>query len=129
MARNSSRAVIVKDDKVLMIERYKNSRHYYVFPGGGIDEGEAPEETVVRELQEELGLEIHEPKLIYTLEEDAGTQYFYLVKEYAGEPVIGGEEKERSDENNVYLPGWFDISSLKGLDIWPELIDNIYRNK
>jgi 8-oxo-dGTP pyrophosphatase MutT (NUDIX family) len=128
VARNSSRAVIVKDDKVLMIERYKNGRHYYVFPGGGMEDGENPEGTVVRELQEELNLKIDKPKLIYALEEDAGTQYFYLVKDYLGVPVISGEEKERSDENNVYLPGWFDISSLKDLDIWPELIDNIYRN-
>ena len=31
---------------------------YYAFPGGGIDPGEKKEETLIREIREELGLEV-----------------------------------------------------------------------
>ncbi len=31
-------AVIIKDDKILLIRRIKNGQEYYVFPGGGVKE-------------------------------------------------------------------------------------------
>ena len=51
--RPSSRAVIVKDGKVLLnhIGKYE----CYEFPGGGIEEGETPEEALIREVTEETG--------------------------------------------------------------------------
>ena len=52
--RISSRAVIVENDKVLTMFRRKikdgKVKEYYVIPGGGQDDGEALEETVIREL-------------------------------------------------------------------------------
>ena len=57
--RRSSRAVIIEDNKLLYIFRRKiddlgNISEYYVIPGGGIEDNETKEETVVRELKEEL---------------------------------------------------------------------------
>jgi len=58
--RNRSVAIVVRNGKILM-ERlcYKgenNGREFFSIPGGGIEEGETPEQTVLRELKEECGL-------------------------------------------------------------------------
>lgn len=52
-------ALIDADGRILMCERPIGKTHpgLWEFPGGKIEEGERPEETIVRELREELGIE------------------------------------------------------------------------
>jgi len=52
--RPSVRGIIIKDGKIAMIHSLKYD--YYKLPGGGIEEGEAYEETLIREVKEESGL-------------------------------------------------------------------------
>jgi len=40
--RNRSGIILIEDDKLALIERYRTGLHYFIFPGGGIDEGESP---------------------------------------------------------------------------------------
>lgn len=47
------KSVIVKKDKVLLLKRYDASR-YWDIPGGRIDDNESVEQTLVRELKEEV---------------------------------------------------------------------------
>ena len=60
--RIGARAVIIENGKVLTMfrRRIKNGevREYYVIPGGGQDAGETLEDTVKRELQEEMNVNI-----------------------------------------------------------------------
>jgi 8-oxo-dGTP pyrophosphatase MutT (NUDIX family) len=58
--RRGAVAIVVRDGRMLVIRR---SRHViaplvYCFPGGGIEDGESEEAAVVREVFEELGVEI-----------------------------------------------------------------------
>src|SRR5512142_628749 len=50
--------VLIQNDKVALIERHRAGLEYYVFPGGGVDEGETPEHAAVREAMEELGIDV-----------------------------------------------------------------------
>ena len=58
--RNVSRAVVLEDDKVLILKVKRNDEFgnttYLETSGGGVDEGETPEEAVLREIDEELGV-------------------------------------------------------------------------
>jgi len=51
--RVTAKAVITKDNKFLLVEEPDKR---WEFPGGKIEFGDTPEDTLKRELQEELGL-------------------------------------------------------------------------
>lgn len=55
-------AIIIIDEKILCVQRGQNKYDYiskkFEFPGGKIEEGERPHDTVVREIQEELNMTI-----------------------------------------------------------------------
>ncbi|MCR5837968.1 MAG: NUDIX domain-containing protein [Lachnospiraceae bacterium] len=52
--RPSVRGVIIRGDKIALVHSLKFD--YYKFPGGGMDEGETYEDTLIREVREESGL-------------------------------------------------------------------------
>jgi 8-oxo-dGTP diphosphatase len=58
-------ALIDTDSRVLIAQRPqgKSLAGLWEFPGGKIEAGERPEETLIRELNEELGITVREPCL------------------------------------------------------------------
>jgi len=61
--RPAAYAIIVADGKILLMKE----RGLFHMPGGGIDLGELPEDGVIREVKEETGLTVTNPRLAGTL--------------------------------------------------------------
>ncbi len=85
--------VLLRDNKVALIERYRAGMHYFAFPGGHVEPGESPEEAAVREAKEELGLDVSIQRLLAEIWWRDRPQYYYLVEAKGGEFGSGtGEE-------------------------------------
>ena len=64
-------AIIVKDKQILATQRgYGNYAGYWEFPGGKIEDGETPEQALVREIKEELDTEIVIDDFLVEVEHD-----------------------------------------------------------
>ena len=64
-------AIIIHDGKILATQRgYGEFKDGWEFPGGKIEQGETPEEALIREIREELDSEIEVGELFDTVEYD-----------------------------------------------------------
>lgn len=119
--RNRGSVVIIENNKVGLIQRIRDGSVYYVFPGGGIEDGETPEEGAKREALEELGVELRVNECIAKVQYN-GTQYYFLSEIING--TFGtGKGEEFTDEGNVkgtYLPIWVDIKRLSSIEVKPK---------
>ena len=62
-------AVIRREDEVFATQRgYGSYKDWWEFPGGKIEEGESPEEALVREIREELDTDIEVMSFLQTVE-------------------------------------------------------------
>jgi 8-oxo-dGTP pyrophosphatase MutT (NUDIX family) len=115
-----ARIVLIENNALLLMHRLKSGREFYSFPGGGIEEGETPENAAVRETKEETGLTVTVIKKLWEIESVGRREYFFLVKKTGGIIMLGGPEKERQSENNVYALEWIPLEKLGSLTVFPE---------
>ncbi|TBT53669.1 NUDIX domain-containing protein [Vibrio parahaemolyticus] len=65
--------------EILLIKRLKDSRIYWVFPGGGVEFRELLSQAIVREIFEETSLEIDNPEEIFSVINRGRKEHFFLV--------------------------------------------------
>jgi len=109
--------VLIENGKVALIERHRAGKHYYVFPGGGVDEGETSEQAAIREMEEETGLRVTVQRKLAEIHFGLSEQVYYLVDRLDGEFGTGtGEEFTDSNPDDptegVYIPIWMPLEDL-----------------
>ena len=74
-------ALLDQDGRVLIAQRPEGKAlaGLWEFPGGKVEMGEAPEATLIRELQEELGITVKEPCLAPLTFASFAYPYFHLL--------------------------------------------------
>ena len=113
--RKKAIAVIIKDDKVLLMRRIKDGRQFFVLPGGGVKIKENLESAAVRVIREEFDLEIKIDTFLFRMENQGRTEFYFLVKSFEGEPRISGEIRQIINENNQYHLQWKKLNTLDKL--------------
>ena len=81
-------AIIIREGKIALIKRGNEpARGKWSIPGGLVELGESPEQAVIRETKEEVGLEVDNPKLVdvvsnIDLDDKGKVKYHYVIIDY-----------------------------------------------
>ncbi len=100
-------AIIIKDNKIFATQRgYGEFKDGWEFPGGKVEQGEAPENAIVREIKEELDTVIEVKEYFDTVEYDYPN--FHLSMKCYICAVVSGKFKLLEHE----AAKWLDKDSL-----------------
>jgi ADP-ribose pyrophosphatase len=117
---NAASVALVRDGRVLLIKRaYAPYQHLWTFPGGRMDPGETVEQCAIREVQEELGVVIRNPRL--ALVQSLGRDGAYRLAVFATTDFTG--RIAPSDEIGDHK--WVDPGMLPALRTTSRLDDVI----
>ena len=124
--RNRSVVFVIRNKKILM-ERLnypeEGKDDFYSIPGGGIEDGETPEQAAIRELKEECGLDGTIVRKLSELYNHNRTEYAFEVKVSDDqEPITGYDPEEAGNENpplkEVLWLGLDEISEKDRAFLW-----------
>ncbi|MDE2019774.1 MAG: NUDIX domain-containing protein [Patescibacteria group bacterium] len=122
--------IIIKNEKILLLRRFRNNEEYYVFPGGGVEEGETFEGALKREMWEEMSIKIDGAQLLFEFDQSQeyyGTpltekNHYYRIENFEGIPTLGGPEKERMNEQNQYHIEWISFAKIGKMEnLFPKI--------
>jgi len=133
--RNSAKAVIINNGRILLIKNKTDSDLWYLLPGGGQHAKENLHDTLKREVIEECGINVNIEKL-------------FLIREYIGKNhEFGQEDKDvhgvefmfLCDTNsaiiNPTLPDrnqisadWIDLKTINETNLYPKFLKKILFN-
>jgi 8-oxo-dGTP diphosphatase len=124
-------AIIIDRDQILL-EKRKNSpgRGKWSVPGGLVNLGETTEEAVIREVKEETGLEVYDPRLIdvvnyICLGEKGGVIYHYVIIDYFVNSK-DGKPKAASDADDLK---WVSFDEVEKYDLTQSFRRFFQRNR
>ena len=130
--RTRAGIVLIEDNKVALIERHRAGLDYFVFPGGGVDEGESSEQGAIREAMEELGIQVAIKQKAAEIHFGRTSNHIYfLVEKVSGEFGTGtGEEftdaNPEDPQEGIYVPIWMPLEELaQHHNIYPSDLTNL----
>jgi 8-oxo-dGTP diphosphatase len=111
-----------EENKILLLKRSENDQWMagkFALVGGGCEEHEIPEETMIREIKEETNLSVKKPKLVYSTIEGNTFVYVFIAK------TNNSDRIKINDEHTGYV--WVNSSEISTHDTVPNIMDMIKR--
>jgi len=109
--------LIIRGDKILLgLKKRGFGEGRWNGFGGKLKENETIEQSLIREVQEESGLEVINPEKVAVIEfefegkEEILEVHYYKILYFDGEPI----------ETEEMLPKWFNIHELPFDKMWPD---------
>lgn len=119
MKRDRSQAMVIRDNKILLVKHRLFGREFYCLPGGGIDEGESPEEAAVRELKEEAGVDgsVLRKLTVQYKPDNKGEVHTFLLEIPEDAVATKGIDPELApEEQSIISVAWLSLEEIGAVD-------------
>lgn len=119
--------ILLKDKKLLVEKSF--GKESFISPGGSIEEGESPEEALIRELKEEFSIEVRakDLEIFGTFSASAANHpgqfvemNVFIVNNWQGEPIASSEVEEIAWIDSA-IPEDMKVGSIFAHDVIPKL--------
>ncbi|MEW6608517.1 MAG: NUDIX hydrolase [bacterium] len=112
--------VVLKEDKILLVQHQKKGRKYWLLPGGRVNFGETLIEAIQREMLEEANIKVKVGDLLFisdAISPDIDSKRHIINIFFEGE-MIGGELKIGNEEILQQIE-FIPVSQLDKLTFYP----------
>jgi 8-oxo-dGTP diphosphatase len=114
MNRPRAFAAIFKNNQILMTKHDYPDKTFWTLPGGGLETGETFEEAVIREVREEVNLNVKVVGFLFSGQYSGGEERCYLVQLLDDLPPKLGYDPELCDAKQTLTEvKWFPIEEMK----------------
>lgn len=117
--RNSAKALVINDGKMLALKLTDETGDFYIMPGGGQLPGETLIEAARREVAEETGLDVAPREAVFIIEGVRGESFQRVDIVFLCDYIGKRRDIERHFDNNQRGVEWLEISRLSALPLYP----------
>lgn len=120
--RNSAKALIIKDGKMLAIKLQENGEVWYIVPGGGQETEELLPDAACREVAEELGISVAPKELVFVVEGIHGESFHRVDLVFLCEYIAEIPNAALHGDPNQIGFDWIDIKTLNTQPLYPSIL-------
>jgi ADP-ribose pyrophosphatase YjhB (NUDIX family) len=121
----ASSGILERDGRFLLVlRRNPPSADMYAFPGGRAEAGETPDDTALREFEEETGIKARNPRIFATYDlkqhdADGHLSSHFLLSVFRVEADVEAVAVAADDAADL---GWFTIEEIRRLPTPPSVL-------
>lgn len=131
MRRDRAQAMVVRDNKILMVKHEMDGRIFYCIPGGGVEENETYEEAAIRELKEESCVEgkiVRKLSIQYKPDNKGEVHTFLIEIDKMQCPKAGIDPELPASEQTIRSVEWLSLAEIGEVDrayLWASGLNRI----
>lgn len=133
LIRNSAKAIIFKDGKMLAAKIKEHDEIFYIMPGGGQEAEETLEDAVKREVAEEFGIVIRPKSLEFVIEGVTGERFHRIDLVFLCEYIDEIPDAELKGDIGQIGYDWLPVNNLIHEPLYPsrlrQQIMNLYNDE
>lgn len=121
-------AMVIRDDRLLVLVYHYPKGDVYAIPGGGLHEGETLADSVVREFREELRLDIRLGELFCVadmMDQPKIPQTLHVV--FRAE-IVAGEPNLNPEETSAAAFEWLPLDQVAQKRLYPAINQQLQHN-